>query len=92
MSETADRLTVAIVSTHDSNLAQFLIFSGHRAQCHINEYNAAEFTFKDCPELRQIAEAFTHGAMVPAIAYAEAGRVVRRLILSARRRQQESGQ
>jgi hypothetical protein len=65
----------------DLGLAQFLIFRHHHARPHMDPTTArARFAFADTDVLRSDVSAYFTGAMVPALAYADAARIVKRLI------------
>ena len=71
--------------TTEFGTAQYLLHVGHRAKSYLDPTNrVVVFQFIDTPELRQQIEAFRAGALVVAIAYAEAGRRLRKLVKMAR--------
>jgi hypothetical protein len=71
--------------TTDFGTAQYLIHNGHRPKCHLDPADrVVVFVFNDSDELRQQVVAFRSGALVAAIAYAEAGRTIRRLVKNCR--------
>jgi hypothetical protein len=80
-----------VFRTANSNIATYLIYDGRRARCEIDPTeNIPVFEFADSSELRAAVTAFQAGAMVCAIAYAEAGRIARRVMQAARFRQRAS--
>jgi hypothetical protein len=87
----SDRATAPVFRTTDSNLSQFLIFMGRRGRCEIDTEGIPVFTFADSTELHGHVDAYLRGAVVPAVSYAEAGRIVRRLLVGARRQRAEYG-
>jgi hypothetical protein len=77
--------------TTEVAVAQFLIHKGYKCNSFIDEDSGdtrVRFGFRDTDALRRDVTDYFRGAMVPAAAYDEAGRTVRRMMLIARSRHQ----
>ena len=72
-------------ATPDQGLTQFLVFKSWRCLSTVNpDDEIVHYSFVDSPELRADIDAYYKGELVPAVAFTQAGRMVRQLTQSAR--------